>query len=656
MEEIKPTLVSDEMILPPKEKDKINNIRQIITDTILDFHNYEFPKYIHNYKQYVWFVAWRLKYIEGWQTNISYPLIATIVDTMYSSVYDFGYQFGVEDSKIARQLEEAFDFRGIGKQVFKDGAKELLITGRTFTRDYLIEEDIEDMYFDEKFSSKIKMPSLQHISVFDVFYERVKGIRNSPYKIYRSWMTLDGIKSTIIPLLLKEYPVNLREGKKKELAEIIKSCKDKGKTRFSAYDYNPVKHLVSYAHLSQEWVEASFYNLSECSKSSDLNPMSDSDLNDETSKNLYLNSDKSSYEYVEYFTETERYFFINWYYIGKVKKPRWISDIHEAAIGVIPGTSIASGLSDQLSTLQDIQTTLWNSFLDNVKLLLGPMFEISGNTPMSKTGKLDFKAFKAIRSQGAGTVQRIQLWSDAYIPLQFMDKVQWSADLRAGTNNYVTGWAGAIERVELGITQKQNAYDQKLKPVNDAMDQMWSSIARAWLQMLLKYFTIEELAEYGIEIEKTYDDNNKFTGIIVNGIELKNILDERKINFSYTSMEKNKKSMIRETFITQLPALLQYAPGSINMEQVGKILMDMDYDPDNIFLNKKAIPSGAVTNSFQQNGGFEATQIAAPSTPAPAFDNGFNQAPPEEAPSFPEWEIDPTQMSDEELLNSAAQI
>ena len=160
--------------------------------------------------------------------------------------------------------------------------------------------------------------------------------------------------------------------------------------------------------------------------------------------------------------------------------------------------------------------------------------------------------------------------------------------------------------------------------------------------MILKYFSIEELAEYGIDIEKTYDDNNKFTGIIVNGIELKNILDERKINFSYTSMEKNKKSMIRETFITQLPTLLQYAPGSINMEQVGKILMDMEYDPDNIFLNKKAIPSGAVTNSFQQNGGFEPTQIAAPSTPAPAIDNGFNQAPPEEAPIFPEGEIDPT--------------
>lgn len=74
-----------------------------------------------------------------------------------------------------------------------------------------------------------------------------------------------------------------------------------------------------------------------------------------------------------------------------------------------------------------------------------------------------------------------------------MDKVQAYGDLRVGTNNYVTGGAGAIERVELGITQKQNAYDQKLKPINDAMDQMGASITRSWLQMFLKFFTVEEL-------------------------------------------------------------------------------------------------------------------------------------------------------------------
>lgn len=141
-----------------------------------------------------------------------------------------------------------------------------------------------------------------------------------------------------------------------------------------------------------------------------------------------------------------------------------------------------------------------------------------------------------------------------------MDKVQAYGDLRVGTNNYVTGGAGAIERVELGITQKQNAYDQKLKPINDAMDQMGASITRSWLQMFLKFFTIEELGESGILIEKIYDDKNKFKTININGTDLKSILDERKINFSYTSMEKNKKSIIRETFITQLPALLQYAP------------------------------------------------------------------------------------------------
>lgn len=643
MEEIKPALVPDEHILPMTEKKRIDNIRNIISETILDFHNYEFPKYIHNYKQYVGFVASRLKHIEPWQTNISYPMIATIVDTMYSSVYDFGYQFGVEDSKIVKQLEEAFDFRGIGRQVFKDGAKELLVTWRTFTRDYLIEEDVEEMYFDEKFSSKIKMPSIQHVSVFDVFYERVKGIKNSPYTIYRSWLTYDAIEKTIVPLLLKTYSKETREAKKKQLMAIIASCKDKYGSRFSSYDYNPVKHLVSYAQLSQEGVEESFYNLSECKKTSDLNPMSDSWFNDEESKNLYLNFDKSSYEFTEYFTDTERYFFINGIYIGKTKKVRWVGSIHEAAIGVIPWTSIASGLADQLSTLQDIQTMLWNSFLDNVKLLLGPMFEISGNTPMSKTGKLDFKAFKAIRSQWAGSIQRIQLWSDAYVPLQFMDKVQAYGDLRVGTNNYVTGWAGAIERVELGITQKQNAYDQKLKPINDAMDQMGASITRSWLQMFLKFFTIEELGEVGILIQKVYDEKNKFQTITVNGTDLKSILDERKINFSYTSMEKNKKSMIRETFITQLPALLQYAPWSINMEQVGKILMDMDFNPDQIFLDKKAIPSSAIpTDTFAANS-------------QPTQEADIESTVEEILPPTP-TDLPPNEMSDEDLLQSIAQI
>ena len=94
------------------------------------------------------------------------------------------------------------------------------------------------------------MPSLQHISVFDVFYERVKGLKDSPYKIHRTFLTGDAIEATIFPILLSEYPVAVRKSKEKELRKIIHSYKDKVGNRFSAYDYNPVKHLVSYSHLT----------------------------------------------------------------------------------------------------------------------------------------------------------------------------------------------------------------------------------------------------------------------------------------------------------------------------------------------------------------------------------------------------------------------
>lgn len=39
------------------EKTKeIDDIKQIISDTIIDFHNYEYPKNIGNYKKYLGFV------------------------------------------------------------------------------------------------------------------------------------------------------------------------------------------------------------------------------------------------------------------------------------------------------------------------------------------------------------------------------------------------------------------------------------------------------------------------------------------------------------------------------------------------------------------------------------------------------------------------
>ena len=77
--------------------------------------------------------------------------------------------------------------------------------------------------------------------------------------------------------------------------------------------------------------------------------------------------------------------------------------------------------------------------------------------------------------------------------------------------------------------------------------------------MMLKFFSIEELAEMEITIEKVYDEKNKLTTININGLDIRKIIDERNINFAYNSMERISRSAMRDNLLAQLPYLLQYA-------------------------------------------------------------------------------------------------
>lgn len=42
--------------LDPKIVQEIIDVRRVIDNTLLEFHNYEFPKHIGNYKKYLGFV------------------------------------------------------------------------------------------------------------------------------------------------------------------------------------------------------------------------------------------------------------------------------------------------------------------------------------------------------------------------------------------------------------------------------------------------------------------------------------------------------------------------------------------------------------------------------------------------------------------------
>ena len=131
------------------------------------------------------------------------------------------------------------------------------------------------------------------------------------------------------------------------------------------------------------------------------------------------------------------------------------------------------------------------------------------------------------------------------------------AEKRTATGNYITGGGGAIERVSGGIDMKFNQYKSKLSPITDSIDQMMGNIGRNWIFMYLKFYTKEELIEREINVEEQFK-NEKFDTFLINKIDIRSIIDEKNITFTYNSLDKLTKENSRKTIMESLPAMLQY--------------------------------------------------------------------------------------------------
>lgn len=213
-----------------------------------------------------------------------------------------------------------------------------------------------------------------------------------------------------------------------------------------------------------------------------------------------------------------------------------------------------------------------------------------------------------------------------------MQVVQSFSEQRSGVNNYITGGAGSVERVAGGIDIKFNQYKSKLTPITDSIDQMMGNIARSWVLMYLKYFTIDELKKMDIEVlevfEKDEDQTDKFKTFTINGIELESIIDERNITFTFNSLNKLTKENSRAAIKESLMPLLQYAGNQMNVDELIKVLAGQDFDPDNIVVKKKAPANGdyAPKQDFSDPSSRGGNDTIALDTPGGApDDSGYNE-------------------------------
>jgi hypothetical protein len=563
-----------------KETKALEEQDVLIRDVINRFEQEKFPKYIDNYKQYLWYTLDRLADIESWQTNISYPLAASIVDTEFANLFDFNFVFWVQESIFKNLCWDVFDYKSQGKQALKWSLKECLITWEWFTETSLFKKKEEYTFLKWKYKQTVvtKKPSIDFISIFNVFYDDVQWINKSWYQIKRVFNTWDFIKDKYWVLFddWKTKKVNIHWFINKVLA-----ITNKTKTRYSLYDYNPIKRINNFSNIITKsynnWVPLSTMIWSVRDELSTIDK-----------NNFYLVQDKRSYEVVEYICKWKLTVYIDWnlLYHGEPILDWDVSSIRWISFNEIPGAWTSNWQIDNLSHLQNMQTSIWNWFLDNMKMQLSWMFTVKWNVAaLSRDGKLRFEKFKAIKLTWDSDIKRLDLWLNDFSPINTIQFVEQITEKRAWVNGYLLWGQSKVERVSDSINLIHDQYKSKLTPVIDSVQIMMWWVAKAWILTYLKHFTEAELKELWLNI--TFKDKKLY----VNELEVEKIIRDEAISFKFNSLrniEKEKKRWIIKEIFMSLIQMKQ----DVNVDEIMNALLDDDFDLDKLknfkMLNKWA--------------------------------------------------------------------
>jgi len=555
-----------------KQLKEIQEVSDLVRTTINKFEEEKFPKYISNYKQYLWYVLDRLADIESWQTNISYPHAASIVDTEFANLFDFDYVFWIQEEELRKICNKTFDFNSQWKVAIKDALKECLICWEWFIWTWLIKksEKYSILNNTKTITVETKKPSMEYVSIFNVFYDLTYWISKSPYQITRVFNTWKYIHERYSVFFKRKDKEEVSNDDVKNFIDSILHSTERKMKRFSNYDYNPVKSINNYSNI----IVKSHNNKAPINTSVRVvtNEIGNIDEN-----NFYLVKNAKSYEIVEANYNDKVYIFIDWtllYYWDPLIE--WdLSAIRWISFNDIPWSWTSNWQIDNLSHLQHIITGIWNAFLDNIKMQMSWMFAVYGNVPwLSKEWKLRFEKFKWLKMSPDSKIERIDLWLNDFTPLNVWQYIEQMTEKRAWVNWYLLWWQSKVERVSDSINLIHDQYKSKLTPIIDSIQIMMGRVSKTWVLMYLKYFTEKELNKmwliFGV------DEDKKIT---VNNILVEDIINDENISFQFNSLrniEKEKKRWIIKEIFVQLIQMKQMNPEQIN--ELFNILLDDNFD------------------------------------------------------------------------------
>lgn len=473
-----------------------------------------FNRYIQDYKDYLGYKGDRAALIADWQTNVSFPLISWMVDTMFASMYDSKLKFNLTGEWLKgtdKILNGAFDYNGEWRTVLMSAIKECIITGKGYVKPYFTNYQEKKMVRWKNVGRIIKRPVFEYKSVFDIFYDYNWTISESPFIIERSIFNSDKI--------IKKYASQIK--KDDPTAFIMWVCANTKIDRYSQYDINRVKHLIAY----EDMIKNNKWNISTVIPTVSISNWTDDSTIDSHNNVFAVDFIKNNvYEVIEY-TDND---YITVLIDGKLlfSKKR-IKDIDWPVVeGIsfneIPWTSDSLWISSMLRDSQMVTNTLYNVYLDNLKMQLAPMYEQVWwmNSILGKWNKIVYEPNKIVTTNAPNSIRKLDLWIPSLWVVNDIQFIITLAKDKVWINDYAMWTDGKVERVASWVDVKINQFKSRLMPLTNSINEAMWKIGKMILMMYANNYKKSELIELGLEWE----------------LKLETFIDERNISFQLSSL------------------------------------------------------------------------------------------------------------------------
>lgn len=562
-----------------KKEARIESVKTLCTNVIPYFEKTFFNRYIEDYKNYLWYVGDRQSMIDDWQTNIFFPMIPAIVDTMYASMYDSKIKFNVSGDWVKWTddlLNHAFDYKHSGKDALMDSIKECLITGKWYLKPIFLKYRDKKVVRGIDYGHEVKRPMLDYVSIFNVFYDYNTTLQDSAFTIERYILNRKQI--------LKRYSSKVEKTDNPDFSTtgyIDWILKDEKTERYSEYDINRVRHIIAFdSYISKN-------NLSTVIPIQTRTQTAQTDNTIEWRNSLYgIDFAKNKvFEVIEYNDDEWTTVLIDGklLYMGPKQINTDSTIITDINFSKIPWTSDSTWVATNLSELQGITNTLYNIFLDNLKMQMAPMFEqVWGlNQMLGKKNRIKYEPYKVIPTNTPWSMRRLELGIWGFEPINVIQFIESFAEKRSWVNEYIMWGQGKVERIAGWVDLIFNQYKSKLMPLTNSINNAMWYIAKMFLLMYGINFEEKELQELWL----------------VDKLDYKVFLDERNVSFHLSSLsllsEEEGIKNLTESLKTLSPFLQTPEGSALNVDELVKGILKREVDVDKI-LQKEKKPAGPV--------------------------------------------------------------